>query len=183
MTLSTIERSKQNSLSMEPSNMKSSNMKSLNIEFPNQKRFNVQFSNTIETTASADAIWALWSNVEQWPTWDFELQRAWLEGPFEKGAVGYFEPKKGAKSRFVISQLTSHEQAEQRSYTFTVQLPLCQLHMRHYFGGSVESLTFTHEVSFQGSSAFLFNWLVGKRLRTVVPQLMQAIKTLAESDA
>ncbi|MEM6452363.1 MAG: polyketide cyclase [Cyanobacteria bacterium P01_D01_bin.105] len=158
-------------------------MEPSNIEFSNQKLFNIQFSNTVETTASAEAIWALWSNVEQWPVWDFELQRAWLEGPFEKGAVGYFEPKQGAKSRFVISQLTSHDQAEQQSYTFTVQLPLCQLHMRHYFGDSAELRTFTHEVSFQGSSAFLFNWLVGKRLRTVVPQLMQAIKTLAEWEA
>ncbi|MEM9148936.1 MAG: hypothetical protein AAGB19_00495 [Cyanobacteria bacterium P01_F01_bin.3] len=40
------------------------------------KLFNIQFSNTIETTASAEEIWALWSNVEQWPLWDFELQRA-----------------------------------------------------------------------------------------------------------
>ncbi|MGD1903379.1 MAG: polyketide cyclase [Geitlerinemataceae cyanobacterium] len=167
-----IERSNQKPLNIDPSNMETSN----------QTLFNIQFSNTVETTASANAIWALWSNVEQWPVWDFELQRAWLEGPFEKDTVGYFEPKQGAKSRFVISQLTSHDQAEQQSYTFTVQLPLCQLHMRHYFVGLAESLTFTHEVSFQGNSAFLLNWLIGKRLRTVVPQLMQSIKILAESN-
>ncbi|MEM9148935.1 MAG: hypothetical protein AAGB19_00490 [Cyanobacteria bacterium P01_F01_bin.3] len=82
----------------------------------------------------------------------------------------------------MISQLTDHDQADQCSYTFTIQLPFCELHMRHYFVGTAESLAFTHEVTFQGSSAFLFHGLVGRCLRKVMPQLMQAIKTLAESD-
>lgn len=60
----------------DPLNTKRSKQQRFSKEYAIMKLFNIQFSNTIETTASAEEIWALWSNVEQWPLWDFELQRA-----------------------------------------------------------------------------------------------------------
>lgn len=39
-----------------------------------------------ETTASADAIWRVWSDVERWPEWNADLERAQLSGPFAAGS-------------------------------------------------------------------------------------------------
>lgn len=37
---------------------------------------------SVETTASPEAIWRLWSEVPRWPEWNGDLARAQLSGPF-----------------------------------------------------------------------------------------------------
>jgi len=41
----------------------------------------------IETTASPEAIWALWRDVPGWPAWNADLERAELSGPFAEGST------------------------------------------------------------------------------------------------
>lgn len=41
---------------------------------------------SIETTASPEAIWRLWSGVSRWPEWIGDLERAELSGPFAAGS-------------------------------------------------------------------------------------------------
>lgn len=40
----------------------------------------MQFEHTITTTASAEAIWALWTDVAGWPRWDTPVEWARLDG-------------------------------------------------------------------------------------------------------
>ncbi len=42
---------------------------------------------SIETAASPEAIWRLWSDVERWPEWNADLERAELLGSFAVGSV------------------------------------------------------------------------------------------------
>ena len=155
------------------------------------------FSHTVKTTASADDIWQLWTDVEGWPAWDSELIHAELAGPFSLGATGRLVPQRGAPSSFVISQLSNSEQSKQRSYTLTVQLPLCKLHVKRFFpcpdaalsdapsnapsNAPNADLYFTHEVSFEGVTAVLFRVLLGRQFRRVLPEVMQSLRRLAES--
>jgi uncharacterized protein YndB with AHSA1/START domain len=37
---------------------------------------------SVETTAAPEAVWELWSDVERWPNWNGDLERAELTGPF-----------------------------------------------------------------------------------------------------
>jgi hypothetical protein len=41
----------------------------------------------IETTATAEAVWRLWSDVAGWPEWNADLDRAGLSGPFAAGST------------------------------------------------------------------------------------------------
>ncbi len=41
----------------------------------------------IETTATPQAIWRTWSDVERWPDWNADLERAQLSGPFAAGST------------------------------------------------------------------------------------------------
>lgn len=47
-----------------------------------------EHSGTITTTASADAVWALWSDTTTWPDWDPSVVAVVLDGPFEVGTTG-----------------------------------------------------------------------------------------------
>lgn len=134
------------------------------------------FSHTVKTTASADAIWAIWTDVSRWAEWDTELDSARLEGGFYLGATGQLTPKKGPKSNFVISQL-----ADGDSYTFTTQLPFCKLHVVRFLCRHDSGTSFTHEVSFEGLLSVVFEKLLGKRFQLVLPDVMQNIKRMAAS--
>lgn len=148
----------------------------------------MRFSHTVQTTASAKDVWRIWTDIERWPEWDSELASAELRGSFRLGAVGHLVSKQGVQSRFLISQLVDNTHADARSYTFTVQLPLCRLHVHRFFSYAQRSpagkiLCFTHEVSFRGVTSFFFGWLLGRQFRRVLPTVMQSVKALAESES
>ncbi|WP_373541083.1 SRPBCC family protein [Chamaesiphon sp.] len=135
----------------------------------------MKFSHTLQTSASPEKIWAIWTDVAHWSEWDTELSAASLDGTFGLGAVGKLRPKSGPVSSFRISQFNVG-----KSYTFTTKLPLSQLNVyRHLHIGS-DGTYFTHEVSFQGFLAFLFGVLLGRRFRTKLPGIMENIKRIAE---
>jgi hypothetical protein len=41
---------------------------------------------SIETTASAEAIWRLWADVPRWPDWNADIEHIELSGPFATGS-------------------------------------------------------------------------------------------------
>ena len=42
---------------------------------------------SIETTASPEAIWRLWSEVAGWPEWNADIERIEISGPFAAGST------------------------------------------------------------------------------------------------
>jgi len=41
---------------------------------------------SVETTASPEAIWRLWSNVDGWPDWNGDIEHIELDGEFAAGS-------------------------------------------------------------------------------------------------
>jgi hypothetical protein len=108
--------------------------------------------------------------------WDTELYDSCLTGAFAIGAVGRLTPKRGRVSEFRVSQLNPGQ-----SYTFTIALPLCKLHIHRYLSLTQDGLSFTHEVTFKGILAFLFGLLLGRRFQTALPRVMDNVKQIAEN--
>jgi hypothetical protein len=135
----------------------------------------MKFSHTIKTSASPEQVWTVWIDVERWAEWDTELHDACLESSFAFGATGKLTPKKGRVSTFRISQFS-----QGKSYTFTVQLPLCRLNIYRYLQSQSGCTEFTHEVSFQGLLAFIFGLLLGRKFREALPRVMENVKRIAE---
>jgi hypothetical protein len=46
------------------------------------------YTHAIETTAAAEAIFALYADTGSWPEWDAGLERMALNGPFATGTTG-----------------------------------------------------------------------------------------------
>jgi uncharacterized protein YndB with AHSA1/START domain len=42
---------------------------------------------SIETTASPEAIWRLWSDVAGWPEWNADIEHIEISGPFAAGST------------------------------------------------------------------------------------------------
>jgi uncharacterized protein YndB with AHSA1/START domain len=42
---------------------------------------------SVETSASPEAVWRLWSDMPRWPEWNADLSQAELEGEFSEGST------------------------------------------------------------------------------------------------
>jgi uncharacterized protein YndB with AHSA1/START domain len=47
---------------------------------------------SVETSASAQAVWRLWADVERWPEWNAGVERIELRGPFAVGSTILMTP-------------------------------------------------------------------------------------------
>jgi Polyketide cyclase / dehydrase and lipid transport len=63
------------------------------------------FEHTVQTTASPDAIWALYADVNAWLRWDHGLDAVALDGPFEAGVSGRITPKGMGELPFVLTRV------------------------------------------------------------------------------
>jgi hypothetical protein len=137
---------------------------------------NRHFSHTVTTTARPETIWDIWTDVPNWHQWDTGLKAATLNGTFAPGARGRLIPDKGPTSKFVITEVQSPA-----SYVFYTKLPLGKLYVKRSWQVNNGVTEFTHEVWFKGVSKGLFGRVLGKKYRAILPDVMQKIKTLAET--
>jgi Polyketide cyclase / dehydrase and lipid transport len=47
---------------------------------------------SIETTASAEAIWRLWADVPRWPDWIADIEHIEISGPFAADSTIFMTP-------------------------------------------------------------------------------------------
>ncbi len=139
---------------------------------------NYYFNHTTATTASPDAIWKVWTDVPNWKQWDDGLKDAYLDGKFEVGAKGSLIPDKGPKSKFIITEIE-----EGKSYTFKTRIPFGWLVIKRSLQTENNVTQFTHDVDFTGFLKKPLGNSIGKRYRTLLPEVMDKIKKLAESNS
>lgn len=136
---------------------------------------NTHFSHSLETTASPERIWQVWTDVPNWKSWDKGLKAAELTGPFAAGTTGKLIPDKGPSSRFTLTEVMVGQ-----SYTFRTRLPLGSLYVKRVLSQQNGRTVFTHEVWFKGLTKGIFGRALGKNYRQILPDVMTRIKTLAE---
>ncbi|MEM6647546.1 MAG: SRPBCC family protein [Bacteroidota bacterium] len=138
---------------------------------------NRNFTYTLATSASAASVWALWTNVAEWPAWDQELKAATLEGVFREGAEGSLDPLAGPSARFVIEDVEPGE-----AYTLATRLPLGWLRVRRVLGRTDDGrVTFTHTVTFSGLGGRALARRLGPQFRKALPVAMEQLRALAEA--
>lgn len=137
----------------------------------------LRFAHTVDTSASPEAIWALWTNVDSWGEWDSGLRRARIDGELGLGTRGRLVPKRGFPSRFEISEWAPGE-----AYAFTTKLPRAELVVRRSFVEAPEGVTrFRHEVYFTGSRAETWAARLAPSFRRQLPPVMARLAELAEA--
>jgi hypothetical protein len=136
------------------------------------------FSATLATTAPPAAVWAVWTDVANWPSWDTGLRAAALAGPWGPQAQGQLTPDRGPVARFTVV-----EYVQGQAYTLRTKLPLGALLVRRSWRQQDGRTWFTHEVTFTGFSKPLFGLLLGRRYRGLLPQVLTGVRAQAEARA
>lgn len=136
--------------------------------------FTWTYSETVNTNATSDQVWSILKNVQDWPSWDKELEWARLDGPFQVGTKGQLKPSKGPEVAFELIDVMP-------GYSFSnkAKLPLTKMIFFHEYlpQDSHNEARICHRVVMSGLLAPLFGKIIGSQIKL---HLREAMETLSE---
>ncbi|GAB6012979.1 SRPBCC family protein [Viscerimonas tarda] len=119
-----------------------------------------------------EQMWKLWSDVNNWATWDKTIESASLEGKFEAGNVYYFQPKGDSKIKMKI-----YKTVENQEFTDLAIFPLAKMYGKHTFEEMPEGLKVTTTMTVVGILGFLWRKLVAQKIVNDLPaDMIEQIK-------
>ena len=68
-----------------------------------------EYEHSIETNATPEAIWRLWSDVRNWSAWNGEIEKIEINGPFEAGTQILMTPPEDDPITLVIAEAVENE--------------------------------------------------------------------------
>ena len=126
-----------------------------------------EFEHSVETTASGEAVWRLWSDVERWGEWDTSVQKVTLDGPFEPGSTGTMYIEGMPPLGFRLTEVSPGV-----GFTDETTIPGGVVRFAHrYEAGRV-----THRVEIEGPGE------LGPMITADVPEAMEKLVRLAEKE-
>ena len=139
--------------------------------------FSWVYEESIQTFASAEQVWKIWSRHETWPTWDDGVEWVKAEGPFAAGTTGVLKPKNGPAIQFEILHAEPLKGFQDRSF-----LPLTRLDFIHTFDESShgKKARITHRIEMHGFLAPLFSRIIGKNIKAGLIPALRKLVLLAE---
>lgn len=117
-------------------------------------------SHTIVTKdASKEQMWRLFTDVNNWHTWNNEVEYAKLEGKFESGNHYFIKPKKGQMVRVKLLEVTEYHHCLEEG-----RFPLAKMYYDHKLEEISEGLRITSTITVQGILSFIWVKLVVKKI-------------------
>jgi hypothetical protein len=133
----------------------------------------------ITKEVTKEQIWKLFSDVNNWHTWDQGIEYAKLDGAFETGNTILLRPKGGPEVKINLLQLVPNQ-----LYLDVTRFPLAKMYGEHIFEETPEGLKITITMSVKGILSFLWVKLVAQKIVDDLPTDMLAqVKAAAKFDA
>ncbi len=130
-----------------------------------------EFEASIETPAARERVWALYTDVPGWPSWNPGVGRAELDGPVAEGATGTVRGVGGPSSKLkVLAVETERRLVTEASERFM------QLRFEHELTAADNGrLRITHRVRMTGIATPLMKRTVGARLARTMAAALAAL--------
>lgn len=133
----------------------------------------------IYTGVSKDQIWRAWTDVNNWPAWDTELEYCTFAGSFNEGEQFILKPKGGPKVNITLSNVQ-----EQTAFSDYCRFPGAIMHDHHELTQEVSGVRITNTITVSGILGFLWAHLVAKHVANAVPtQTDNLVKYVREQHA
>lgn len=129
----------------------------------------------ITKEVTKEQMWKLFSDVNNWQTWDESIEFAHLDGKFEQGNFFVFQPKGGPKIKLKIL-----ESIENYKFVDLTTFPFAKMYGDHTFEETPEGLKLTTTMKVEGFLGFLWKKLVAQKIVDDLPKDM-AIQIKAAS--
>ena len=131
---------------------------------------------SVETTASPQAVWRIWSDAPTWPEWNPDVQSMTLNGPFAAGTTGTMKTKQGTR------QVQLSEVVPGRSFRLeTTVIPLTRFAFEcQVTAGPAGKTTISQGIRVGGPLGGLVGGMMGKQIADTFPALLRGLARKAE---
>lgn len=130
----------------------------------------------VTRAVSAEQMWKLFADVNNWQSWDEGIEFAKMEGPFEKGNHFTLRPKGGPTVKIELVETVPN-----RKFTDLTRFPLAKMYGEHLFETTPDGLKITTTMTVKGLLSFLWVKLVAQNIVDGLPEEMQVqIKTASK---
>jgi hypothetical protein len=134
-------------------------------------------SASIETTAPAKAVWALWEDPSRWPDWNHDIASVSADEPLAAGVRVRVRLKRSIPMRFTVTQLEP-----EHLFTDETRMPGARMGHEHRLepvpAGGVR---IHNRLYLDGPLERLYAAALGGRMRASVRQFVGSEKALAET--
>jgi hypothetical protein len=132
---------------------------------------------SVETSASPQATWKIWSDVTTWPQWNPDVQSMILNGPFAAGTTGTMKTKQGTRA----IQLTEVVPGQSFRLETTV-IPLTRFAFEcKVSAGPGGKTTISQGIVVGGPLGGLVGGMMGRQIADTFPALLQGLARKAEA--
>ena len=130
-------------------------------------------SHSITTTeVSKEQMWKLFSDVNNWHTWDKGIEYAQLDGKFEKGNSFILKPKGGPKVKIELEECIPN-----KLFRDLTKFPLAEMRGEHTYEETAEGLKITTTMTVKGILSFLWVKIVAQDIADSLPvEMAEQIK-------
>jgi uncharacterized protein YndB with AHSA1/START domain len=134
---------------------------------------------SVETSATPQAVWRLWADVERWPEWNAGVERIEVRGPFDVGSTILMTPPGEEPVELRITEATEPDLFvdEADGGDFVVRTT----HRVEPVGGERSRITYRMEIT--GPAAETVGPEIGPEISGDFPQVLAALAAHAEGRA
>lgn len=119
-----------------------------------------------------DQVWKVWTDINQWHTWQSDIEYAKLEGEFKVGNTFLLKPKGGPKVNIEIIKVEPN-----RQFTDLTRFPGAKMYGSHEFVIHGEELEIKTTMSIEGPLSFVWRKIVAE---DVANGMMEQTENLIE---
>ena len=132
---------------------------------------------SVETSATPQTVWKIWSDTPTWQEWNPDVQSMTLNGPFAAGTTGTMVTKQGTR------QIQLTEVVPGRSFRLeTTVIPLTRFAFECTVdGGSGGTTTISQAIRVGGPLGGLVGGMMARQIADTFPPLLQGLARKAEA--
>ena len=132
---------------------------------------------SMETKATPDTVWRVWSDVNHWPAWNPDMKASRLDGPMKLGTTGNIDTRSGGKHDVVV---THYE--EGRSFELeSTALPGTKMAIRATISPSGSGSRITQGFEPRGLLAPIVGPMMGGAILKTFNSVLSGLKQRVES--
>ncbi len=122
------------------------------------------------TGIPAGKIWKVWTNVNQWHTWQPDIEYAKLDGEFKVGNTFRLKPKAGPGVSIEIIKVEAD-----RQFTDLTRFPGARMFGCHEFIAHGDELEIRTTMSIEGFLSFLWRKIVAENVANGMKEQTEAL--------
>lgn len=115
-------------------------------------------------------VWRAWSDVNNWPKWDNELEYCKMDNKFMEGSQFILKPKGAPKVKIILSEVKLNEK-----FTDYCKFLGATMYDAHELKETSEGLRITNTITVTGLLGFIWVNLVAKNVANSIPKQMDAL--------